>query len=83
MSKLPFFKKKKCSYLNNNSLSVLSAGEALSKFKRGEKLQNFPDVVTNTRIPNCISDNPKLLANTSIRSDSSQYATLFWSLVQI
>ena len=51
--------------------------------KRGEKLQNFPGVVTSTRIPNCIWNKPNLLANTSLCSDSSQYTMLSQSLVQI
>ena len=55
----------------------------IPKLKRGEKLQNVPGAVTSTRIPNCIWDKPNLLANTSFCSDSSQYAILSQSLVQI
>ena len=61
----------------------LIAGNAVSKLKRGAKMQNFPGAVTSTRIPNCIWDKPNLLANISLCSDSSQYATLSQSLVQI
>ena len=61
----------------------LSAGNGLSKLKRGEKLQIFSGVVTNTRIPNCIWNRPNLLANTSLCSDFSHCAILSQSLVQI
>ena len=40
-------------------------------------MKNFPGVVANTRIPNCIWD------NTYLCSDSSQYVILSQSLVQI
>ena len=75
MTKLSFFKKKKCSCLNNNSVS-LTAGNCVSKLKRGGKMQTFPGVVTNTRIPKCIWDKHNVLANTSLCSDSSQYVIL-------
>ena len=46
-------------------------------------MQHFPCVVTNTKIPKCLWDKLNLLANTSVCSDSSQYAILSQSLVQI
>ena len=77
MIKLLFFKKRKCSYLNNNSAS-LRAGSAVSKLKRGGKMQTFLGVVANTRIPYCIWDKPNLLVTTSLCSDSSQYFPNHW-----
>ena len=71
MVKLPFFRKKKCSYLDKNSVSEL---------KRGEKLQKFSGVVTNPRPPNCLWDRPNLFGSTSLCSVSSQYAIFSQSL---
>ena len=64
-------------------LCQVKCWNAISKLKKGEILQNFPGILTNTRIPNSIQEKPNLLANTSPCSDSSQYAVFSQSLVQI
>ena len=48
-----------------------------------KKLQDFPDVVTNTKSPNCVWDKPNLFVNTSLCSDSFQYAIFPQLLVRI
>ena len=81
MIKFPFFKKKMVIFKYKFSASLI-AGSATSVHKKVRKLQNFLGVVTNTRIPNCVLDKPNLLANTTLCSDSSQYAIFFQSLVK-
>ena len=79
MIKLPFFKKPKCSHLYNNFVS-LSAGNNVSKLTWGKKLQNFPEVTTHPRAPNCTWNKPNLFAKALLCSDSSQY-TVFSQLL--
>ena len=61
-------------------LISLSAGNTISKFNTGQKLQNFPGFAAIPRSPNYIWDKANLFPNTSLFSDSYQYVTFYKSL---
>ena len=71
MIKLPVFKKKKCSYLNKKFLVSFSDGNTVPKIK----ITKFFWRCDSPQTSNCIWGKPNLFANTSLCSDSSQYAT--------
>ena len=79
MIKLPVYQKKEVLIFKQQFCVSLSAGNTISKLKIGEKFSwccNSPPRSTNS-----ISEKPDLLTNTSLCSDSSQYAIFSQSLV--
>ena len=70
------FKKKICSYLI--FIIKILCENTVFKPKRGEKLQTFSGIAIPT---NCIWDKPNLFVNTSLCSDSSQFAIFSQFLV--